>query len=169
MHGPWGLAVVSAPPLCVGLSPESAPKATQENGPPPSEAGAEAETGRSWQPVQVGAPPSACGGWGLHVGKAAAMAAPRLACHSTTAPCLYGSPGFFRERSQLWSSSLPSPQAVSSQLTAVHSQGLLSKPHVPAPRPRAPRRTPVRLRHAGLWHAGLWQGPSLYLSLPYLP
>ena len=47
----------------------------------------------------------------------------------------YGGLGFLQEHSWLWSSSFPSPQAVSSQPTAVLSPGLLSKPHVPAPRP----------------------------------
>ena len=47
------------------------------------------------------------------------MAAPPPARHSTVAPFFYGSLGFFHRHSQLWISSLPSPQAVSLQPTAV--------------------------------------------------
>ena len=42
--------------------------------------------------------------------------------------CFCGGLGFLQDHSQLWSSSLPFPQAVSSQPTAVPSPSLLSKP-----------------------------------------
>ena len=65
------------------------------------------------------------------------MASPPLKCHLILALCFYGSPGFLHKHSWLWISSLLSPQAVSLQPTAVLSPGLLSKPHVPTPRPCA--------------------------------
>ena len=64
------------------------------------------------------------------MGKEAAMAAPPFVHHSTAALHFYGSPGFLHTHSRLWISSLPSPQAMPSQPTAVLSLGLLSNPHV---------------------------------------
>ena len=81
---------------------------------------------------------AAAGVWGE-----AAVVAPPLAHHSTKALHFCGSLGFLHKHSRLQSSSLPSPQAVSLQPTAVPSLGLLSKPHVPAPRPCAHQRTPI--------------------------
>ena len=59
------------------------------------------------------------------------------------APHFYGSPSFFQEHSWLQSSSLPSPQAVCMQSTAVLSPGPLSKPHIPAPNPCQHWWTPI--------------------------
>lgn len=66
-------------------------------------------------------------------GEGGAMAASHLVHHSTTVPCVYGSMGFFHKLSQLWSSLLPSLQAVYLQPTVFPSLGLLSKSHVLAP------------------------------------
>ena len=86
------------------------------------------------QSTLAGALPSAWGGRGRHVEREAAMVAPPLLCHSTMALHLYGL-GFLYKHSQLWISSLPSPQAVSLQPTALFSPGLLSKSQVPVPSP----------------------------------
>ena len=56
--------------------------------------------------------------------------------HSTMALCSYVGLGFLNEHSQLWNSSLLSPQAISSQPTTVPPPGLLSTPTLfqpPAP------------------------------------
>ena len=74
------------------------------------------------------------------------MVAPPPARHSAVVPCFYGSLGFLHKHSRLPISSLPSPQAVSSQPTAVLPPGLLSNPHVPALSPRVHRQT-----HAPVW------------------
>ena len=58
-----------------------------------------------------------------------------FAHHSTMALRFCGDLGLLHEHSPLWSSSLPSPQTVFSQPTAVLSTGLLSKPNIPAPCP----------------------------------
>ena len=91
----------------------------------------------------VGDLPSARGGRGQCMRREAAMAALSFARPSAIAICFCGSLGFLHEHSQLQSSSLPSPQAISSQPTAVPSLGLLSKPHIPAPSSRAHWWTPV--------------------------
>ena len=65
------------------------------------------------------------------------MVAQLFVCHSMMALLFCSSLGFLHKHSHLWSSSLPSPQAVSSQPTAVPSLGLLSKPHVPVLSPHA--------------------------------
>ena len=73
------------------------------------------------------------GGRGWCVGRESTMAALPLVHHSAMAPCFQGSLCFLQEHSWLQSSSLLSPQAVSSQPITVTSLDLLSKPHVPAP------------------------------------
>ena len=72
------------------------------------------------------------------------MAAPPAACHSTVAPCFCGSLGFLHKHSRLWISSLSSPQAVSSQPTAVLLPALLSNPYIPALSPRVDWGTHVQ-------------------------
>ena len=69
------------------------------------------------------------------------MVSPPFAGHSTMVLCFCGGPDFLHEHCQLWSSSLPSFQAVPSQPTAILSLGLLFKPHVPAPSPCVHQRT----------------------------
>lgn len=91
---------------------------------------------RWWQlgahePAPVGAFPSTHGGRGLHMGRKVLMVVPPFVCHSTMVLHFYGGWIFFHENSWLWSSSLLSPQAVSSQPTVVLSPCLLSKPHIP--------------------------------------
>ena len=63
--------------------------------------------------------------------------APPFVHHSTMALCFYGCQGFLHKHFQLQTSSLLSPQAISSQPAAVLCRGLLSKPQVPAPTPCA--------------------------------
>ena len=66
------------------------------------------------EPALVGALSSACGCRGQRAGREAATAAPLLARHSTIALHFYDSLAFVHKHSQLWISSLPSPQAISS-------------------------------------------------------
>ena len=73
----------------------------------------------------------------------ATMVALLFVYHSTMMLHFCGNPGFLQKLSWLWSSLLPSPQAVSSQSTTVPSSGLLSKPHVPALRLHVHWCTPV--------------------------
>lgn len=61
------------------------------------------------------------------------MVALPFARHSTVVFCFHGGLGSLQENSWLQSSSLLSPQAVSSQPITVTSLDLLSKPHAPAP------------------------------------
>ena len=68
--------------------------------------------------------------------------------HSAVEPCFYGSLGFLHKHSCMRISSLPSPQAVSSQPTAVLPLGLLSNSHVPALSLRVHRRA-----HVPVWGA----------------
>ena len=63
--------------------------------------------------------------------------------HSTVAPCFCGSLGFLHKHSLLRISSLPSPQDVSLQPTAVFPLGLLSNPHIPALSPHEHQQTHV--------------------------
>lgn len=70
----------------------------------------------------------------------------RLHPHSTMVLCFYGSWGFLLKCSGLHMSSLPSPQAISFQLTSVFSLGLLSKPYVPAPVPMCVSRYMSQVR-----------------------
>ena len=87
-----------------------------------------ADTSVMGAPTQVGALPNAQGGRGQCVGREVAMVpTPPPAHHSTMLLCFYGGPGFLQNHSQLQISSLPSLQAVSSQLTAVLCSGLVSK------------------------------------------
>ena len=74
------------------------------------------------------------------------MVAPRSAGHSTVVTCFHARLGFLHRHSQLQISSLPSPQAVSPQPTAVLAPGLLSNPHDPAPSPHAHQQTHVPVR-----------------------
>ena len=67
----------------------------------------------------------------------ATIVAPPPACDSAVAPCFHGSPVFLHRHSLLWLSSLPSPQSVSPQPTAVLTLGLFSSPHAPALSPLA--------------------------------
>ena len=152
--------MVSAPPLCVGHTQASTPKAALEHKSPALWGWVTWQSQRPWvqeswlwrgrgvwgsEPVAVGvresalagALPNAHGGRGWCMGREASMATLPFVCPSTMALCFYGDPGFFQEDSWLRSSFLPSPQAVSLQRTAVLSLGLLSKPHVPAPSPWA--------------------------------
>ena len=101
----------------------------------------------------AGALPNAHRGRGWCVKREAAMEALSFVCHSTVVLCFCGDLGFLHKHSWLWSSSLPSPQAVSSQPTAVTSLGLLSKPHVPAPSLSAHWQTPSQpgVRRAVAW------------------
>ena len=85
------------------------------------------------------------------------MVAPPFAHHSAVGLRLYSGPSFLRERSQLQSSSLPPPQAVSWQPTAVLSLGLLSTPS-----PCAPVDTCLRLGRRGL-------GQTICAGLSVLP
>ena len=55
------------------------------------------------------------------------------ACDSAVVTCFHGSPVFLRRHSLLWFFSLPSPQSVSPQPTAVLALGLFSNPHSSAP------------------------------------
>ena len=104
--------------------------------------------GRVWQEAGtdrgaltlVGVPPIAHRVRGWCVGREAMMETLSLVLHSTMALHFQGNLCFLKEESWLWSSSLPSPQAVLAQLidtlpslqatsmqpTAVFSQGLLS-------------------------------------------
>ena len=123
----------------------------------PSQEGVEAVTGgalacfggrgQRWrltgmcEPTPAGTPPSASRGGGQSGGREAVMVALPFTCHSTMALHFHGGLGFLQEHSQMWSSSLPSPQAVSTQPTAVLSPGLLSKPYVPASSPRPHQQT----------------------------
>ena len=93
------------------------------------------------------------------------MAAPPFLRHPAMALCLCGSLGFLHEHSWLWSSSLPSPQAVSSQSTAVPSSSLFSNPTFQYP---APVCTGRHLSQAGACRAVAW---TIYvgLTLSYLP
>ena len=96
------------------------------------------------RPALMGAFPSAWWGRALVPGeREAAMAVSPPACHSAAAPCFYGSLGFLLKHSWLRTSSLPSPQAVYSQPTAVLPPGLLTNPHVPTLSPCVHRRTHV--------------------------
>lgn len=61
------------------------------------------------------------------MGREAAMALLPLLHQSTMALHFYGGPGFLHKHSQLWSSSLPPLQDVSSQPTSILSMNLLSK------------------------------------------
>jgi len=66
------------------------------------------------EPTQTGVLPSAHEGRDQLVGKEVAMVALTLEHQSTMTYCFYGGPGFFHKLSQLWISSLPSLQAVTS-------------------------------------------------------
>ena len=91
----------------------------------------------------VGNLPSACGGRGWCMWREAAIVALALVRHLTMVLHFCSHQGFLHECSQLWSSLLPSPQAVSSQPTAVPSPDPLFIPHLLAPSPRAHQQTPV--------------------------
>ena len=80
--------------------------------------------------------------------------APPFVHHSTMALCFYGCQGFLHKHFQLQGSSLLSPEAVSSQLAAVLSLGLLSKPPSSSTQSLCiPADTCLRLGCARLWHA----------------
>lgn len=64
--------------------------------------------------------------------------------------CFFGGPGFFQEHSQLWSSLLPSLQAVSSQPTTVSPCVHSPNPTFQHPAPLPSNRQQLRLEHAGL-------------------
>ena len=94
----------------------------------------------AWRLAQEGQP-----WWGLflapggagdrHLERGAAMVALPPVHYSTVVPCFYGILGFLHKHSQLWISSLPSPQAVCSQPTAVLSEvcSPISTFHLSAP------------------------------------
>ena len=63
----------------------------------------------------------------------ATVMAPPPACDSAVAPCFHGSLVFLRRHFLLQISSLPPPQFVSLQQTAVLAPGLLSNPYTPFP------------------------------------
>ena len=90
----------------------------------------------------AGGLPRALGDRGWFMSRDAAMVAPLLAHHSAMALRFFGHLGFLHKHSQLWSSSLPSTQAVSSQPTAVPSLGLLLKPTFQHPAPLHTGRHP---------------------------
>ena len=73
--------------------------------------------------------------------------------HSTMVICSCDGWGFLHKHSYLRNSSLSSLQTVSSQPTAVESQGLLSKSHFPVPDPVCPCRhlSQVRVCRAVAW------------------
>ena len=141
--------MASAPSLHVFHSLESVPEFARAHKPrqavigSPRWGGVEEAMAGACKPALVGALCSAHRGRGQHVSRETAMAAPPLAHHLTVALCFcVVSLGFLHEHSWLWSSSLPSPQAVSSQPTAVPFPGLLSIPHIPAPSPPPHQQTP---------------------------
>ena len=180
--------MVSAPPLCVFLPPESAPEVAGAQEPIRQE-GAKAGIGASkllsrerfeyespsgsdqgecvaqaggggveeamagaCEPAPVGALPSARGGRGQRVSREAEMAALLFARHSTMAPRFSGGPRFLRKHSLLWSSSLLSPQAVSSRPTAVPSPGLLPDLMLQPPAPMCTGRRPSQAGVHRAWH-----------------
>ena len=70
--------------------------------------------------------------------------------HSTAPLCFSGGSGFLHKHPNCRASpSLPSPQDVSSCPTALFCLGLLSEPHVPAPRSCLNQRTPYQAGWAG--------------------
>ena len=102
------------------------------------------------EPALEGGLPSALGDRVQCMRREGEMVAPPFLCHSTMVLLLCASSvaGFLQEHSQLWSSSIPSPQAFSLQPTAV-----LCSPNHTFQRLAlsALVDTHLRLGHAGLW------------------
>ena len=94
----------------------------------------------------------------------ATMVAPPPACDSAVVPCSHGSLVFLHRHSLLQISSLPVPQAIFPQPTAVLAPGLLSNPHAPAPSPCAL----VHPHSHGARRPAVWT-ISLYLLSNSLP
>ena len=65
----------------------------------------------------------------------ATIVVPPPACDSAVVPCFHDRPVFLCRHSLLWISSLPSPQSVSPQPTAVLALGLFSNPTLQLPAP----------------------------------
>lgn len=115
--------------------------------------------GRAHEPAPVGALPSVRGGRSLCLRKEASGAAPAFAHHSVTALGFRGGPGFFHKHFHLWSSSSPSPRAISSEPAVVPSRVCVPTRTVRHP---ALIRTDGRVPQAGAH--GLRHEPPVWVS-----
>ena len=118
-------------------------------------------SGQAWW-VPFPGPEEAKAGWW---GRGLQWLSPPFACHSAMISSFYGVLGFSHKPSWLWSSLLPSLQAIFQQPTGVPFLGPYSKCHLPAPSPPPQQEA----QDSGWGSTELWHRPhARFLLCPAL-